>query len=314
MLTPNERYTALVAVAGYLPLTLTGIDYLELARCLAGDQRLRSSHRPPHLRQPKPGSLATPALRSDRKAGTQDRQFRTWQDEVDRAAERFAARPHRSHLVTGRDLRTARALQRAHPDDLTERQRTLIRFSVLRRTLTVGLSTATAVLILIVGTLFVVHPLHCQSPRIVHLDEQVVLGPIPTPTCTSRRVIAVRGVLLGTRVFPARAAGYTTLLNWARDYGRLRRAGVEEGTSSHGTALNRHLARNDVQVIEVNRPDRATRRRRGKTDAVDAAAPPVVAGQATAVAKSGRTAAVDGSSPRQLNIGGWGGLEPACVG
>jgi len=30
MLTPNERYAALVAIAGYLPLTLTGTDYLEL--------------------------------------------------------------------------------------------------------------------------------------------------------------------------------------------------------------------------------------------------------------------------------------------
>jgi transposase InsO family protein len=29
-LTPNDRYTALVAVAGYLPLTLSGTDYLEL--------------------------------------------------------------------------------------------------------------------------------------------------------------------------------------------------------------------------------------------------------------------------------------------
>ncbi|WP_028935005.1 hypothetical protein [Pseudonocardia spinosispora] len=30
MFTPNERYAALVAIAGYLPLTLTGTDYLEL--------------------------------------------------------------------------------------------------------------------------------------------------------------------------------------------------------------------------------------------------------------------------------------------
>lgn len=30
MLSPNEKYTALVAAAGYLPLTLTGEDYLEL--------------------------------------------------------------------------------------------------------------------------------------------------------------------------------------------------------------------------------------------------------------------------------------------
>jgi hypothetical protein len=30
MLTPNEKYTALVAAAGYLPVTLTGEDYVEL--------------------------------------------------------------------------------------------------------------------------------------------------------------------------------------------------------------------------------------------------------------------------------------------
>ena len=29
-LSPNEKYAALVAAAGYLPLTLTGEDYLEL--------------------------------------------------------------------------------------------------------------------------------------------------------------------------------------------------------------------------------------------------------------------------------------------
>ncbi|MFX9127610.1 hypothetical protein ABTN71_19615, partial [Acinetobacter baumannii] len=30
VLSPNEKYAALVAAAGYLPLTLTGEDYLEL--------------------------------------------------------------------------------------------------------------------------------------------------------------------------------------------------------------------------------------------------------------------------------------------
>ena len=30
MLSPNEKYAALVAAAGYLPLTLSGEDYLEL--------------------------------------------------------------------------------------------------------------------------------------------------------------------------------------------------------------------------------------------------------------------------------------------
>jgi transposase len=121
-----------------------------------------------------------------------------------------------------------------------------------------------------------------------HQDEQVILGVDTHADFHVAAVITVLGVLLGTRSFPTTAAGYKRLLDWARSHGQLCRAGVE-GTSSHGTALNRHLARQGVQVIEVNRPDRASRRRRGKTDAVDAenAARAVLAGQATAQAKSG---------------------------
>jgi transposase len=119
-------------------------------------------------------------------------------------------------------------------------------------------------------------------------DEQVILGVDTHADAHVAAVITVMGVLLGTRSFPATAAGYRALLEWARGHGRLRRAGVE-GTSSHGTALNRHLRRHHVQVIEVNRPDRASRRRRGKTDAVDAenAARSVLSGQANAIAKTG---------------------------
>lgn len=98
----------------------------------------------------------------------------------------------------------------------------------------------------------------------------------------------VAAVITSLGVLVATAAGYAALLDWAVSHGRLRRAGVE-GTSSHGTALNRQLARNRVHVIEVNRPNRAVRRRRGKTDAIDAenAARAVLTDQATAVAKRG---------------------------
>jgi transposase len=67
----------------------------------------------------------------------------------------------------------------------------------------------------------------------------------------------------------------------------LRRAGVE-CTGSYGKALARHLRGADVAVIEVNKPDRATRRRRGKTDTVDAeaAARAVLSGRAGATAKT----------------------------
>ncbi len=67
----------------------------------------------------------------------------------------------------------------------------------------------------------------------------------------------------------------------------LHRAGVE-GAGCYGVALARYLRRQDLTVIEVNRPDRAARRRHGKTDVVDAvaAARAVLAARATTVAKS----------------------------
>jgi len=78
-------------------------------------------------------------------------------------------------------------------------------------------------------------------------------------------------------------AGYHQLLAWARSFGTLRRAGVE-GTGSYGAALTRHLQAAGITVIEVNQPDKATHRRRGKTDTIDAqaAARAVLAGRATA--------------------------------
>lgn len=124
------------------------------------------------------------------------------------------------------------------------------------------------------------------------MDEEIILGVDTHNDAHVAAVITVLGALVDTRAFPTTAAGYIAMVDWARGHGRLRRAGVE-GTSSHGTALTRHLHRDGLQVIEVNRPDRAVRRRRGKTDAIDAenAARAVLSGQATGLAKSGDGAA-----------------------
>jgi transposase len=61
-----------------------------------------------------------------------------------------------------------------------------------------------------------------------------------------------------------------------------------EGTSSWGLGLARFLRAKGLAVLEVNRPSRQARRRRGKSDPVDAeaAAGAVQAGTATTVAKS----------------------------
>jgi len=78
--------------------------------------------------------------------------------------------------------------------------------------------------------------------------------------------------------------GYRALLDWARGLGQVAAFGVE-GTGCYGAGLARFLGAQGQVVVEVNRPDRQARRRRGKSDPVDAeaAARAVLAGQATAI-------------------------------
>jgi transposase len=101
-------------------------------------------------------------------------------------------------------------------------------------------------------------------------------------------VITVLGRLVASRSFLTTAAGYRRLLEWAGSFGTLRRAGVE-CTGSYGAALARHLQAAGIEVVEVNQPDKATRRRLGKSDPIDAqaAAQAVLSGRATATAKTG---------------------------
>nr|WP_307058482.1 IS110 family transposase [Streptomyces achromogenes] len=101
-------------------------------------------------------------------------------------------------------------------------------------------------------------------------------------------VISPLGKILGTESFPATAAGYRQLLVWARKRGTVRRAGVE-GTGTFGAGLSRYLLSQQIQVFEVNRPDRSARRLLGKSDPLDAqaAARAVLSGRARARAKSG---------------------------
>ncbi len=101
------------------------------------------------------------------------------------------------------------------------------------------------------------------------------------------------GRLLGDAEFAATAAGYAALLAWLGGFGRIVTVGVE-GTGTYGAGLARHLAVHDVQEVEVDRPDRKTRRRQGKSDPIDAiaAARAVLAGTATGAPKT-RTGPVE---------------------
>lgn len=81
-------------------------------------------------------------------------------------------------------------------------------------------------------------------------------------------VLSASGAVLATDEFPATAAGYRDLLKRARKWGTVRRAGVE-GTGSYGASLSCYLLAQGVDVFDVNRMDRADRRRRGKSDPLD---------------------------------------------
>jgi transposase len=99
-------------------------------------------------------------------------------------------------------------------------------------------------------------------------------------------VIDGAGRLLGSAQFPATAAGYGRLLEWMRGFGAIAGVGVE-GTGAYGAGLARHLAVAEVEVIEIDRPDRKTRRWQGKSDPVDAeaAARAALAGRRTGTPK-----------------------------
>ncbi|GAA0908087.1 IS110 family transposase [Virgisporangium aurantiacum] len=99
-------------------------------------------------------------------------------------------------------------------------------------------------------------------------------------------VIDPIGRVLGTQQFPATAAGYAALLAWIRGFGRASRIGVE-GTGAYGAGLARRLRSEGMQVIEVDRPNRKTRRFQGKSDPIDAiaAAKAALAGERTGIPK-----------------------------
>ena len=97
-----------------------------------------------------------------------------------------------------------------------------------------------------------------------------------------------QGVRLGERHALATTYGYGELERWSRGLGEIRAFGIE-GTGSYGAGVARFLTRRGYTVLEVNRPDRSARYRKGKSDPTDAemAARAVLAGVANATPKSG---------------------------
>ncbi|MCM3920433.1 IS110 family transposase [Frankia sp. AiPs1] len=114
-----------------------------------------------------------------------------------------------------------------------------------------------------------------------------VVGGVDTHRDThTAAVLDAAGRQLGSAQFPATEAGYGQLLEWMRGLGTVVKVGVE-GTGSYGANLTRHLSAAGVTVVEIDRPDRKTRRWQGKSDPVDAdaAARAALAGRRTGTPK-----------------------------
>lgn len=94
-------------------------------------------------------------------------------------------------------------------------------------------------------------------------------------------VITGTGRPVGDHEFPTTETGYRQAVAWLTGHGPLQAVGVE-GTSSYGVGICAALTAAGATVVEVNRTRAAERRKRGKTDPLDAyrAARSVLSGEA----------------------------------
>jgi transposase len=125
-------------------------------------------------------------------------------------------------------------------------------------------------------------------------STQVVVAGVDTHQRTHHAaVLTESGARIGDQEFPATRTGYQQLLDFVAGHGLIAKIGVES-TGSYGAGLTVHLLAAGVEVVEVNHPDKLTRARRGKSDAIDAesAARAVLNGTATARPKA-RTGVVE---------------------
>lgn len=100
--------------------------------------------------------------------------------------------------------------------------------------------------------------------------DQDVLGGVDSHADTIHiAVISDNGGHLADAEFATTAAGYAAALAFLTAHGHVVAIGVE-GTASYGAGFTRAARSCGHRVIEVNRPDRAERRRIGKSDPIDA--------------------------------------------
>ncbi|MFG2884789.1 IS110 family transposase [Streptomyces sp. NPDC048297] len=140
-----------------------------------------------------------------------------------------------------------------------------------------------------------------QAPEDTTGTDQKVFGGVDSHTDTLHvAVIGDNGGHLADAEFTTTPAGYAAALAFLDAHGHVTAIGVE-GTSSYGAGFTRAARARGHQVIEVNRPDKAGRRRIGKSDPIDAYA-------AARAARSGRAS----SAPKDDTVTGIRALHNAA--
>jgi len=118
--------------------------------------------------------------------------------------------------------------------------------------------------------------------------KRVVFGGVDTHKDVHVAAIVDQvGRVIDTATFATSAKGCRELVAWMGSSGHVAKVGVE-GTGAYGAGLTRHLSAAGIEVVEVNRPNRQVRRRRGKSDPVnaEAAARAALNGEADAIPKT----------------------------
>jgi transposase len=103
--------------------------------------------------------------------------------------------------------------------------------------------------------------------------------------------ISMTGAVIGDREFPTTRTGYIAAIRFLTSLGHVERIGVE-GTASYGAGLTRALTAAGIEVVEVTRAVKSSRRLKGKSDPLDAysAARTALAGNGLATPKDDATA------------------------
>jgi transposase len=136
------------------------------------------------------------------------------------------------------------------------------------------------------------HPPQVRRDTTILTDPTLIVAGADTHADTIHvAAVTVTGAPLGDREFPTTRTGYAAAIRFLTSLGQVERIGVE-GTASYGAGFARALTATGIEVAEVTRAVKSTRRLKGKSDPLDAyaAARTALAGDGLAAPKDDATA------------------------